>query len=489
VRQTRASHVFSPGGPAGRFGLLESLARAVRRRLPFGDERGSFLIEVMVGAIVLAITTTAVLSGLDGAQDTGHSNKNRTEYSTLAQQDIERLRSLPIPALAGLDETRTVTVANVDYTVHSETEWVMDESGTTSDISCTDYNPYAEYLKVSATVTSPAGEDHPVKETTLLTPAPGAFGNNTGTATVLLTNRDGDPLQGISVSLSGPGSYTEATNSKGCAIFRYIPSGAYSAQVSGKAGWSNEVPATAPVTVNTGRTSLTPIEVEDPASLRAHFETPTGISTAWSRMTLSHAKLPAGFKVYPNDTATAEFSSLDATEVFPHNDAYGVYAGSCEANNPAVWDADYFQPGVNGYIELDPGDNLKSVDVTMPTLTISFTKLASRPRFHVTATQLDGPDCVEILGNTFYPSATGTTLETTRNFTMSLPFGRYQICIDDGVRRRTSTGYPSPASADPSTSSPSHHNLTPSTGIPLQQSDAVSLTTTSSGTAGTCPTP
>ncbi len=35
------------------------------------SERGSLLVEVMVGAVVLAIATTAILTGLDGSQATG----------------------------------------------------------------------------------------------------------------------------------------------------------------------------------------------------------------------------------------------------------------------------------------------------------------------------------------------------------------------------------------------------------------------------------
>ena len=75
------------------------------------------LIEVMVGALVLATTTFAVLNGLDGAQKTGRVNKERTVSSTLAQQDIERLRAYPIPALSNFTQTRTVPVAGVNYTV------------------------------------------------------------------------------------------------------------------------------------------------------------------------------------------------------------------------------------------------------------------------------------------------------------------------------------------------------------------------------------
>ena len=64
------------------------------------SERGSFLVEVMVGAVVLAIASTAILTGIDGSQDTGRRNKDRSLAATLAQQDIERLRSLPITSIS-----------------------------------------------------------------------------------------------------------------------------------------------------------------------------------------------------------------------------------------------------------------------------------------------------------------------------------------------------------------------------------------------------
>src|SRR5262245_54544296 len=149
-------------------------------------ERGSVLVEVMVGAIVLAITTAAVLSGIEGAQDTGRSNKNRSVASTLAQQDIERMRAKPITSLANYSEVRTVNVSGVDYTVNSNTDWVRDASGV---VSCTDDSSQAEYLKVTSTVNSPKTITSPVKEATLLTPAPGAFGTNSGTAAIKITDR------------------------------------------------------------------------------------------------------------------------------------------------------------------------------------------------------------------------------------------------------------------------------------------------------------
>ena len=97
------------------------MSRLRRVRHAFAQEQGSLLVEVMVGAIVLSIATFAVLDGLEGAQAVGAKNKQRSTSSTLAQQDIERLRAYPINALSNLTQTRTVDVQGVDYTVESKT--------------------------------------------------------------------------------------------------------------------------------------------------------------------------------------------------------------------------------------------------------------------------------------------------------------------------------------------------------------------------------
>ena len=463
------------------------LARFRNLRIAFASERGSFLVEVMVGAIVLAITTTAVLSGLDGAQDTGRRNKDRSELSTLAQQDLERLRSIPITTLSNFDETRTVRVATVDYTVHSTTEWVRDASGV---VSCTDDNTQAEYMKVSSTVTSPASIDNPVTETTILTPAPGAFSATAGTAAVLVTDRDGNPRAGVTVALSGAGSFSDSTNSLGCAVFGYIPSGAYTATISNMVAWASDLPATAAATVNPGRTTLIQMEVEPPASLRALFKTPTGAavvgpdgSLGWNKISVVHSKLPAGILFFPSATATAKGASQDATELFPHRDGYGVYAGTCASNNPASWLPGYFGPtsGLKGYITLDPGDNLKNVNVVMPTLTLTIAKRnLALSRYHVMIKQLDTPDCTELMWD--YSRLLPT--DTSEAILFPLPFGRYKVCVDDGVNRyRVSTAFPATPNAQVA-NVVNHHDLTPTHAF-LAQTDAVSLTA-SGYAAGLC---
>jgi type II secretory pathway pseudopilin PulG len=139
------------------------------------------LVEVMVGAIVLAIAATAILSGIDGAQGVGARNKARSVQATLAQQDIERMRSLPLTVLDGLSQTQTINVAGVDYTVVSSTAWISDAAGA---VNCSSTSAKADYLKLTSSVSSAATGSKTVTETGLLTPPATQANAATGTATV-----------------------------------------------------------------------------------------------------------------------------------------------------------------------------------------------------------------------------------------------------------------------------------------------------------------
>ena len=314
-------------------------------------------------------------------------------------------------------------------------------------------------------------------ETTLLTPAPGAFSATTGTAAVLLTDRDGQPLAGSTVTLSGPGIFSDTTNSAGCAIFGYIPAGAYTAQVSGGVTWASQLPGH-----RSGHRSPPaapawwPIEVEPPGSLRARFMT----RSAPQHLEPHHGRsreAPGRLQGLPRrQRATAKFGTLDATDLFPHHDGYGVYAGSCELNNPAFWDSDYYHPGGPGYIELDPADNLKSVDVLMPSLRMSVTKTTSvARRVRVTVTQIDAPGARR-------------SWSTPRWRPIRAPSWRSPSRCPSGVTGSASTtgstARPAPRSARAPTL-PNTTNLTP--GQALDVTDPVDMTNSTGRVSGTCP--
>ena len=114
------------------------------------------LIEVMVGALILAITTTAVLSGLDGAQKTGGRNKARSVAAALAEQDQERMRSLPVADLLPLvttPYTRPVAVKGVNYTVTSSASYATDPGSAST--GCSASAKTQTNLRILSSVTSP----------------------------------------------------------------------------------------------------------------------------------------------------------------------------------------------------------------------------------------------------------------------------------------------------------------------------------------------
>jgi type II secretory pathway pseudopilin PulG len=447
----------------------------IRKRL--AAERGSILVEVLVGTILLALTTAAVLDGLDGAQKTGRKNKDRSASATLAQQDIERMRSIPPAILAGMHQTRTVTVANVPYTVVSQADWVSDANG---HVSCVSSNSQAEYMKLTATVNSPASADAPVSASSLLTPS-GAFGDDTGTAAVKLTDRDGEPLSGVAVTLSGPGSGSETTNDLGCAIFAYIEPGNWTASVSGGlVNWNGGSPSTSAVTVAIGKTSSTQMELDVPASLRASFVTPAGTATTYKALSVANSKLTSGIKAV---TWTTPSATRDIDKLFPFYDGYGVYAGSCKANNPALWDSDYFETAGFGFAALDPGEALQPVQVVVPQIAVTVRRMNgvtpqtfSQARIYVK--QRDSTyQCTATIDNL---TSTGSS-HTSYVFTVPVPFGNYEVCAATRV-----SGSPAnwQRKLTVTSGSPLHRNMT--TTASAIANSALALDTPTTGSAGEC---
>lgn len=452
-------------------------ARPAPRRSALASERGSVMVEVLIGTLLLALTTATVLNGMDGTQKTALRNKDRSVSATLAQQDLERLRSLPPTVLSNLDQTRTVTVAGVPYTVRSLTSWVRDASGV---VSCTSDETDSEYLRLSATVTSPSGPDRPVTATSLLAPPPGAFGHDTGTATVKLTDRDGEPLAGVGVDLEGPSFHSGTTNDVGCAVFGFIAAEEWLAEVDGGlVTWSGETPAQSPITVAPGKTNLTQIELDRPASIRASFVDPAGAATQWKSISVSNAKLPSGFKPFASATMAA---SKDAENLFPFNDGYGVFAGTCEANNPAVWDSDYFQTSGYGFAAPDPGVLIAPVQVVVPRIRVRVMRATgtfSHVRIYVRQID-DDYDCESVIYNSGVVDA-GNPDPGSYDFTVPVPFGNYEVCAailptSSSTWRRKFTG---------TTGQPAHPNRTEPPLDPIEPV-TLSMATSGSGTSGEC---
>jgi Tfp pilus assembly protein PilV len=486
---------IDPDNPPRRARLRARLAAACAAgRARLRAERGSMLIEVMVGAFVLGVAAVAILNGIDGAQSIGAANKARSVEATLAQQDIERMRALPLASLDNLRQTRPVNVAGVDYSVVSRTDWVSDQTGT---VNCSDTRAQAEYLKLTSTVTAPGTSTRPVTETALLTPGVAQLGGNTGSATVLLVDRAGVPLPGVGVNLTGASPQSATTNSLGCAVFGLIPAGSYTVAVNGYVDVLSQ-PATDAMQVYAGRGSFNAMQVDRPTTIRANFVPPSGqtitTSMVWDRITVKNANLLGGKKLFVR--TAGRNTSVDGPDLYPYTDGVGVYAGECAANDPSTYVPNYFVPTApRGFTSLTAGEALRSLNVEMPTLRVQVTRqtvssaVPSWTRTQLLVTSLD-TGCTTV-AHQLQNDRTNSNATVTYN--VAQPFGRYRICA--ATRGRTSgtsgtTGatiidrrYTTTTTAGASPTNPANQSLIP----PTTANRSITITVPSASTAaGMC---
>lgn len=433
---------------------MDKTTCAFRRLLArLRTQEGSLLIEVMIGAVMVVMVSGAVLNGLEGAQDTGEKNKARTTSAALAQQDQERLRAMPVDELSNYHNTRSVDVAGATYNVDSRSEWVRDDNGV---VSCINDSSQAQYMKITSTVTSNVNRDTPLKQTSLVSPPRGTFSVDTGTAAVQVVDRDENPLVGVRVDITGPQSLSDVTNALGCVVFGYIPEGPWELEISslGLVGWDGESPFTSDIGVVGGATVLTKLYLDEPSSIDASFETKVGADVRADTSTsvsVANSKLPAqgGWKAF---TSATPQPTLTADKLFPFADGYGVYAGSCEANNPSKYDPEYFttSTGAAAFVVPNPGGSVNAV-VRKPAINVEVRKLDT--------STLDPVDTIPVAdARVFVKTADASCTEA---YPMQLtnaagalpnpgfPFGNYTVCADDGTGGKVEQLDPAVANTSP----------------------------------------
>jgi hypothetical protein len=201
---------------------------------------------------------------------------------------------------------------------------------------------------------------------------------------------------------------------------------------------------------------------------------------------VKNANLIGGKKTF---TRTAGRStSVDAPNLYPFLDGVGVYAGTCPANDPSLYVANYFNPSATrGWTALSPGDALRAVNVEMPTLRVTVTRQAVSPptpaqvptwtRTQLMVTQNNGTGCnavIHSLTNT-KPSANATAVQ----FNIAQPFGQYTLCAS--TRGRTNNSTSGTAIVDRRITA----NVNLTTPIPATPNRAQTMTTTAA-TSGVC---
>jgi type II secretory pathway pseudopilin PulG len=387
------------------------------------------LIEVMIGSVVLAVATVGLLNGLDGAQGTNGRNTARSVAAALAEQDQERMRSMSVTSLPGYTATRTVAVRGVDYTVVSNGSWAVDSGG---PISCSNTSRTAANVRIVSTVSSPATRGT-VDQASLVSPPPGTYATGQGRAIVKVSNPNQAPVSGMTVNLTGPGSFTGTTNSLGCAVFPFIPIGTYTAAVSGLGyvDWDGDLTPTKSVGVTQSASTAQSFEMGSAAEIRATFDTVVGATTlaAESRwLTVSNSKMLVGSKLFTAPTASPDPEpQLNATNLFPFLDGYSLYPGQCSVNAAG---AKTYTPTPGQILTVASPNKLR-----LPAINIHVVNSAATA--NVTgATILIEPAPVDSCSNTFPPQlSTNTTAGGAAALpatAVGYPYGTYRLCAHLG---------------------------------------------------------
>src|SRR4051812_3545338 len=123
-------------------------------RLLRSDESGFSLIEVLVSALLVATVSVGTFKGIDTASHTSGDQRQRATASALAQQELERLRSMNPTTLSGYVTTprpnSTDNRNGVDYTTATAVNWRNDVNEGTA---CTGASNGTRYLALKITTT------------------------------------------------------------------------------------------------------------------------------------------------------------------------------------------------------------------------------------------------------------------------------------------------------------------------------------------------
>jgi Tfp pilus assembly protein PilV len=403
-------------------------------------------VETLVSAVVLIVIALATLAAVDRAQSTSTIGKGRSVAASLAEQDQERLRSLPAPSLSTYRtnhaSTRVVSVGGLNYNVASTVDWVRDATGGTP--SCSSDDNQADYLKITSTVTGTAVR--PVTISSLVAP-PLAYSNSRGTLAVKVLDGADQPVVGLAVTISGPSAGTDTTNAAGCAVFAFIPAGDYHVQFS-RAGWvdptgDNTVDATP--TVNAGKLNQLSLTYDMAGAMTMRYDTKIGAaaptaSLGWTGSAMHTGVTGSGIRSYWLTPANPQ-ASIALTDLFPFRTGYQTFAGECKGSNPdtAMGTNNWFTTGggIDDVVIIPPGDTSKVATVRQPALSLKVMNGSTPVQGATVVLTVNDSTCISTPSHSAPIQLKGLTTNSTGYMTKSaasgydpgVPFGRYDVCV------------------------------------------------------------
>jgi Tfp pilus assembly protein PilV len=393
------------------------------------SQRGDTLIEVVISAALLAVIVIATLNGLDSSNRDTTLQRARSQADALAEQDEERLRSLPINALVSLQgsgETNPAKVGNTEYTVKSSTAYIAD---TTATESCSSSAAEADYLQTTSKVTwTELGSGKPVEETGIISPPPGAN-------LIVQVTESGTALPNARVTVTEltPKSWTHTleTSSKGCAIFALPEGGEYAINANktnyvtpnGYPNTDEDEKDTQTVYIASESTAREGYSLGRAGKIQVKFTPGEGETfTVFNTGITSFKKLgnephQASFAWFGKEHTYTTQAETPA-ELYPFTTHYIVYAGECEANRPPTLSEE-------NEVTVVPGGTVATT-LSLPRLKVTVYK-GTTP-----AEGLLGGATVAVTDIDTGCNNFKRTFETNvlgRIAHESLPYGTYKLCV------------------------------------------------------------
>ena len=419
-----------------------------RPHSPPAPEAGFILIEVLISALLIAITAGAVLGLISATTRSAANQRAHSVAYAVGQEDQARLRSMRISSLNRLDQENPVEVDGVRYMVRSQGVFVSNATGS---VSCTGEVSPADYVQITSTV-SGGDMEKPVSLASIVAPSNGSLDPTHGTLSVKAANAAGQPLAGVFINGSGTSTFSGSTDSTGCANFADLPSGNYSVTTSagGMINMNGETSTTIERGVPSSGTQIVSLAYDQAGRLEPEFVYRVGSTTNFLPARADSIELynseggTSTAKMYgtPGGTRTA---TVQAGTLFPFKAKYTVYGGGCETNNPDPAETLPANRPAMAFVNVPPGGTAKP-QIQLPALNLTVTYNGS-PISGARVTITDTNTGCKYLGNAikraYSTNASGQQIASTTEPVVEpgLPWGKYKVCASAKVKTTPTVEY------------------------------------------------
>jgi Tfp pilus assembly protein PilV len=408
------------------------------------SERGSILLEALVSGILLVIAAVGVFSAFDAGNRASAEERHRAQAEGLAQADVTRMRTMRISDLSNLDESKTVTIEKTVYTIKSDAEYETDKTGTAS---CEKGTSSADYIQIRSTITWPSiGNRNPVVVQSLVAPPNGSISEDSGALAVQVEDAEGNGVEGVGLTGTGPATFSGETGETGCVIFGDLPEGnnyTLSSTITGPTLVNPNGKAPGPQTTSVvgESTNTVTLQYAEAGEVTAKFTTTVGgvqVAAKADAIVVFNSGMEVA-RVF--GTPGTRNTEIKATSLFPFTSTYSIYAGSCTEDNPG----ELAPEAAIADVEVPPGGPATAT-IQLPPLNLTVwsgnesspgTKVSGAP-VKITDTKCSGKGGQPL---TYTTNSEGHLAEP------GLPYSTYEVCAyNSGTNRHKTKTIQVPAS-------------------------------------------